>query len=197
MCYVPSRCNSNATLPSEPKHQGSCIMAAIWRCRTPSSQWQRSLQWKPSSHLLQSLAAASYKAWNQTLMCYSVGDYKLFRGYPGDYDGYHADGYVKHSYETDPCNVNDLPDEDFDLEEGWSHYEVYAKKAEGCILLFNVVGKWPSDAIWRHRFRSTLVEIMTCYLSAPNLCVNRCRPIISEVSWHSPEDSFKGNLQDI
>ena len=34
---------------------GPCITTAIWRCRNPFSQWQRSLQWKLRSHWLKLL----------------------------------------------------------------------------------------------------------------------------------------------
>ena len=44
---------------------------------------------------------------------------------------------------------------------------------------------WPSDAIWRHRSRSTLVQVMACCRTAPSHYLNQCWLIISEVQWHS------------
>ena len=55
---------------------------------------------------------------------------------------------------------------------------------------------WPSDAIWRHRSRSTLSQIMTCCLTAPSHYLN-CWLLISEVLWQSSEYNFTGNAQDI
>ena len=44
---------------------------------------------------------------------------------------------------------------------------------------------WPSDAIWRQRSGSTLVQVMACFLMAPSQYLNQCWLIISEVQWHS------------
>ena len=56
-------------------------------------------------------------------------------------------------------------------------------------------GQWvnslgPSDAIWQHRSRSTLVQVMACCLMAPTHYLNQCWLIFSKVQWHSVE----GNL---
>ena len=56
---------------------------------------------------------------------------------------------------------------------------------------------WPSDAIWQHRSRSTLAEVMVCCLTAAVHYLNQYWRIISEVLWHSPESNFTGNAQDI
>ena len=40
---------------------------------------------------------------------------------------------------------------------------------------------WPGDAIWRHRSRSTLVQVMACCLTAPSHYLHQCWLIISEV----------------
>ena len=40
----------------------------------------------------------------------------------------------------------------------------------------------PSDAIWRHRSRSTLAQVMACCLMAPNHYLNQCWLIISKVT---------------
>ena len=54
---------------------------------------------------------------------------------------------------------------------------------------------WPSDAIWRHRSGSALVQAMACCLTAPNHCLNHCWLLISQVLWHSPESNFTVNAQ--
>ena len=51
---------------------------------------------------------------------------------------------------------------------------------------------WPSDAIWRHRTWSTLVQVMACCLMAPTHYLNQCWLIISEDPWHLPEGNFRG-----
>ena len=63
-----------------------------------------------------------------------------------------------------------------------------------CVLVNSL---WPSDAIWRHRSGSTLVQIMVCCLTAPSHYLNQCWLIISEVLWHSPEGNFTWNAQDM
>ena len=49
---------------------------------------------------------------------------------------------------------------------------------------------WPNHAIWRHRSRSTLAQVMACCLTAPSHYLNQCWLIFSKVQWHSVE----GNL---
>ena len=49
---------------------------------------------------------------------------------------------------------------------------------------------WPSDAIWRQRSGSTLVQIMACCLTAPSHYLNQCWLIISKVQWHPSESNF-------
>ena len=46
------------------------------------------------------------------------------------------------------------------------------------------IGRLNSDAIWRHRFWSTLAKIMACCLTAIIHCVNQCWLIICEVLWY-------------
>ena len=48
----------------------------------------------------------------------------------------------------------------------------------------------PSDAIWLHRSRSTLAQVMAWCLMAPSHYLNQCWLIINEVMWHSPENNF-------
>ena len=52
---------------------------------------------------------------------------------------------------------------------------------------------WARDTIWRHRSGSTLAQVMacclmamTCCLTAPDLYLNQCWLLISEVLWHLP-----------
>ena len=54
----------------------------------------------------------------------------------------------------------------------------------------------PSDAIWRWRSWSTLVQVMASCLTAPNHYVNQCWLIISEVLWHSSEDIIIRRFED-
>ena len=45
----------------------------------------------------------------------------------------------------------------------------------------------PSDAIWRWRSWSTLVQVMACCLTAPSHYLDQCWLITSNVMWHSSE----------
>ena len=47
----------------------------------------------------------------------------------------------------------------------------------------------PSDAKWRQRSGSTLVQVMACCLTAPSHYLNLCW-LISEIQWQSSEDNF-------
>ena len=53
---------------------------------------------------------------------------------------------------------------------------------------------WPSDAIWQHRFRSALAQVMACCLIAPSHCLNECWLITSEVQWNLPEAILQDNM---
>ena len=48
-----------------------------------------------------------------------------------------------------------------------------------------VNSKWHSDVLWRHRSRSTLVQIMACCMTAPSHYMNQCSLLTDEVLWHS------------
>ena len=48
----------------------------------------------------------------------------------------------------------------------------------------------PSDAISRHRSRSTLAQVMACCLTTPSHYLNQCWIIISKVQRHSSERNF-------
>ena len=56
---------------------------------------------------------------------------------------------------------------------------------------------WPSDAIWWHRTRSTLAQVMACCLTAPSNYLNQFWLISSEVLWYAPEGNITGNAQEI
>ena len=48
-----------------------------------------------------------------------------------------------------------------------------------------VNSSWSSDAIWRYRFMSTLVQVMACCLMAPSHYLNQCWLIIYGILWSS------------
>ena len=48
----------------------------------------------------------------------------------------------------------------------------------------------PSDAIWRHRSMSTLVQVMAWCCQAASHYLNQCWLVISKVLWGSREDNF-------
>ena len=52
---------------------------------------------------------------------------------------------------------------------------------------YNIDSLRPSDAIWRHRSRSTLAQVMACCLMAPSHYQNQCWLIFSKVQWHPLE----------
>ena len=49
---------------------------------------------------------------------------------------------------------------------------------------------WPSDAIWRHGFGSTLAQVMACCLTAPSHYLSQWWLIINKVHWHSHKGNF-------
>ena len=57
-------------------------------------------------------------------------------------------------------------------------------------LLYLLNSLWPNDAIWRHRSRSTLAQVMAYCLTAPSHYLNQCWLIFSKVQWHSVEDNL-------
>ena len=54
----------------------------------------------------------------------------------------------------------------------------------------------PSDAIWRHRSRSTLVRVMASCLMAPSHYLHQCWILVSKVLWYLPESNFASSVQD-
>ena len=63
------------------------------------------------------------------------------------------------------------------------------------ISTFNSLG--PSDAIWRHRSRSTLAQVMACCLTASSHLLNQCWIIITKVQWCSSEGNFAWDITAI
>ena len=57
-------------------------------------------------------------------------------------------------------------------------------------VLFQFNSLLPSDAKWRHRFGSTLVQVMACCLTAPSHYLNQYWLVICKVQWHSFEGNF-------
>ena len=55
---------------------------------------------------------------------------------------------------------------------------------------------WPVGAIWRHRSRSTLAQLMAC-MTAPSLYLIRRWLIISKVCWHSHDGKFTRHIKYI
>ena len=52
-----------------------------------------------------------------------------------------------------------------------------------------------SDVTWRHRYWSTLAQVMACCLMARSHYLSQCWLLISEVLWHSLESNFTANAQ--
>ena len=51
---------------------------------------------------------------------------------------------------------------------------------------------WPSNAIWWHKLRSTLAQVMACCLIATSHYLNQCSLIINGILWYSPKNNFTG-----
>ena len=64
-----------------------------------------------------------------------------------------------------------------------------------CQVIINSL--WHSDAIWHHRYGSTLVQVMDCCLTAPSHYLNQWWCIIAGVWWHSPEGNIVRNAIEI
>ena len=60
--------------------------------------------------------------------------------------------------------------------------------------IYLVNSLWPSDAIWRQGFRSTLVQVMACCLTAPSHYLNQCWLIITKVQWCSSKGNFAWDI---
>ena len=57
-------------------------------------------------------------------------------------------------------------------------------------LSWEVNSLWPSDALWRHRYWSTLAQVMACCLTAPSHYLNQCWLIVSTDQWRLSKDNF-------
>ena len=53
----------------------------------------------------------------------------------------------------------------------------------------------PSDAMWQHRFGSTLAQLMACCLKPPSNYLNQCWLLFSDVLWHLPDSNATGISQ--
>ena len=60
-------------------------------------------------------------------------------------------------------------------------------------VLYNPL--WPNNAIWHHRFGTTLTQVMACCLMAPSHYLNQCWLFVNEVLWHSPESNFRASAE--
>ena len=67
-----------------------------------------------------------------------MGYYRLIRGHPGEYDGYNPD-IVGETCTADPYGIKDEPTE---VDPSWGCNDIYAVKAEGHVMLFDVMSKW-------------------------------------------------------
>ena len=60
----------------------------------------------------------------------------------------------------------------------------------------HVKGLWPSNAIWRHEYGSTLSQIMDCCLTHHSNYLNPCWLIMGFL-WHTPNICCLGSAEDI
>ena len=61
----------------------------------------------------------------------------------------------------------------------WIQYTPPPTSLGGGIIKLFFTALWPSDAIWRHRFGSTLTSVMACCLTAPSHYLNQCWPMFT------------------
>ena len=61
--------------------------------------------------------------------------------------------------------------------------------------LFNSL--WLSNIIWHDRSGSTLTQVMACYHTASNHCLNLCWLIINGDLWRSPKTDVAESIQDL
>ena len=80
---------------------------------------------------------------------------------------------------------------------GLSNFRVISKVKTRISQLKELNSLGPSDAIWRWRSWSTLVQVMACCLTAPSHYLNQCWLIISKVLWHSSEDIIIRRYQSV
>ena len=71
----------------------------------------------------------------------------------------------------------------------WSSRKVWADKIwQNWETKYSINSLWPSDVIRRHRFESTLAQVMSCGLTAPNHPLNQSWLTITKVLWYSLHD---------
>ena len=63
------------------------------------------------------------------------------------------------------------------------------------LMLIYLNSLWPSGAIWRQVFWSTLAQVMASSLTTPIHYLNQCWLLISGVLWHSHESNFTAKVQ--
>ena len=56
---------------------------------------------------------------------------------------------------------------------------------------------WPNNATWFHISRSTLAQVMACYLVAPSHYLKQCWLILKGVLRYSPEGNFTRNAHKL
>ena len=79
------------------------------------------------------------------------------------------------SYHTTPCHNGTQT--------------VYEKTNKQVLNLKMFKSLWPSDAIWEHRTRSTLAQVMACCLTAPSHYLSQCWFTMNET-----RHTFQGNV---
>ena len=52
-------------------------------------------------------------------------------------------------------------------------------------------------AIWHHRNRTILIQVIACWLRDPSPYLNQCLPLITEVLCYSSKGNLTGSAQDI
>ena len=66
--------------------------------------------------------------------------------------------------------------------------------SNGCQVTFAISLLWTSDAIWRHRSGTTLVQVRGSFLTWPSYYLNNCL-IIMKVMWHSHQNNYTASAQ--
>ena len=64
------------------------------------------------------------------------------------------------------------------------HYSIVNTKSSITFTTYPFNSLRLNDAIWPHRLRSTLAQVMACCLTAPSHCPNKFWFIINKVPWH-------------
>ena len=73
----------------------------------------------------------------------------------------------------------------------WNQWRRPTSLAQICVTRPKWVNSlWPNDAIWWHRSRSTLVQVMAWCRQATSHYLNQCWLIFSKVQWHSVDSNL-------